>query len=110
MRRILSALGLMAVLAAAATSTAGAAKDWTNPRTLECDGGVVLETFLTPAGFGTPFHVEGSTAVFVPKIVTVNGSIVTRFTTGAISNAVDELTCRYTDPAGLEVEVIGVLT
>lgn len=110
MRRLITTTLLSTVLTALGSSAVTAAPSWVNERTLTCTGSVVLHTVLTPAGFGAPFHIIGSTAVFVPRIVTVNGSVVTIQQPGSRRDAVEELTCRYTDPAGLSVEVVGLLS
>ena len=70
----------------------------------------MLHTVLPPSGFGAPFQLVDTTQVFVPRVVTVNGSFVTKSEPGAARDAVEELTCDYTDPAGLHVEVVGHLT
>jgi len=78
-------------------------------RTLTCTDGSVLSTTLAPGGFGTPYHVTGTTSVLVPRIATVNGVTVINHP-GALVDAVDEVTCSYTDPAGAFIVVVGLLT
>jgi hypothetical protein len=110
----ISVVGLVAGGLIATTSPAGAAPEWTNERVLDCSG-TMVDTFLTPAGFGTPFHVAGSTDVIVPVHVEVvfpgQTEPVTTFDVPGFSrNAVGTVECSYTDPAGLFVTFIGVRT
>jgi hypothetical protein len=86
---------------------------WVNERIIECDGAEV-RTFLTPAGFGTPFNVVGSSDVIVPKYVqvtTVNGDTFTTLDVpGFDPSGPHVVACAYTDPAGLVVEFLGIRT
>ena len=52
---VASGLGPLASPAQAADPPAG----WVNHRILDC-GGQTVDTYLTPGGFGTPFHVVGA--------------------------------------------------
>ena len=47
-----------------------------SPRTLSCAGGTTLQTVLGPGGFGTPYHVTGTTQVLVPRVAVVDGVTV----------------------------------
>ncbi|MGH3115925.1 MAG: hypothetical protein ACRDQ2_02205 [Gaiellales bacterium] len=87
-------------------------RSWTNERILNCDGGQV-RTYLTPAGFGTPFHVVDSQDVIIPVHVEVTfpdetSSVTTVHVPGFEQNNLATVHCTYTDPAGLFVELIGL--
>jgi hypothetical protein len=85
---------------------------WTNERTLDCDGHEV-KTYLSPAGFGTPFHVASSTEVIVPKYVTVTSegeTLITLDVPGFDHTSPHAIHCSYTDPLGLHVDLIGLRT
>ena len=85
---------------------------WTNLRVLDCDG-ITVEAHLTPAGFGSSFHVVGSTDVIKPKHVDVvfpgtTETVTTLDVPGFDTNGQDTVHCTYTDPAGLFVEFTGL--
>src|SRR4051794_19873369 len=85
---------------------------WTNLRTLNCDGTQVQAAFA-PGGVFTSFHIIGSTDVIVPKHVEVvfpgtTESVTTLDVPGFSKNQHDVVTCRYVDPAGLAVTIVGV--
>lgn len=85
---------------------------WTNERVLTCDGQAV-HTYLTPAGFGTPFHVVDSTDVIIPKYVEVvfpddPETYVTLHVPGFNHERPGATHCTYKDPAGLQVDFWGV--
>lgn len=85
---------------------------WTNERVLDCDGETVV-AYLTPAGFGSAFHVVDSTDIIKPKyvVVTFEGeTFVTVDTPGFNRNGHDVVHCNYVDPAGLEVDFLGIRT
>jgi len=110
-----------AVVAAAAgalvAATGSASADsppasWTNVRTMNCDG-VTVEAAFTPGGVFTSFHVLGSSDVIVPKRVQVvlpgtSQPITTLDVPGFGNNSRDVVTCRYVDPAGLAVTIVGI--
>jgi hypothetical protein len=101
-----------AALGAPAASADSPPLSWTNERVLICDGETVT-TYLTPAGFGTPFHVVGSPDVIVPKHVEVilpggNEAIVTVDVPGFNADRQDATHCTYVDPAGLAVDFWGL--
>jgi hypothetical protein len=116
---------LVAVGAAAGVSllatgplTAAEASDppsqWTNLRILDCDG-TTVRAYLTPAGFGSAFHVEGSTDVIKPKHVEVmlpggTEPVTTLDVPGFAGNDHGVVHCTYTDPVGLFVDFVGVRT
>lgn len=96
-------------------STVGAAdppRSWSNERLLACDEGIV-RTYLTPAGFGSAFHVVGSNEVIVPMYVEVvlpngEGPFVTRYVRGFDPDEEGAVHCWYVDPIGLAVEFWGL--
>ena len=100
--------GVSLALAATATATADS-PNWTATRVLDCGGAGTLNTALNPGGFGTPYHLANSTRLLVPRRVTVNGIVVIT-QPGVDQDANQELVCSYTDPAGLEIVVEGILT
>jgi hypothetical protein len=86
---------------------------WTNERIIECDGIGTLDTYLSPAGFGTPFTIVGSDAVIIPKHVevTVDGStFVTVDVPGFDPAGPHAVACHYTDPRGLFIRFEGLMT
>jgi hypothetical protein len=104
-------LAWMALLSAPATATSPP-PSWTNERILNCDG-IIVDTYLTPAGFGTPYHVVGSSDVIVPKHVEVvfpgeTVPVTTLDVPGFSKNAVATVHCTYTDPTGLAISLYGV--
>ena len=109
------AFGSAALVLAWAATPAMAADppgSWTNERIMVCDGETVT-AYLTPAGFGSAFHVSGSTEVIKPKHVEVvfpgeTDPVTTVDVPGFTSNSASTIHCTYTDPAGVLVELIGV--
>jgi hypothetical protein len=106
------AVAAVAVSAVAGAGPAAAEPDegWTNARLLDC-GGEIVRTNLTPAGFGTPFHVVGSTDVIVPMHTetVVDGRLIVAIDVPGFDPTRDDaVTCTYTDPAGLFVTVSGI--
>jgi len=86
---------------------------WDNRRVLTCDGEGVVVAYLTPAGFGTPYHVVGSTDVIMPMhvVATREGQTVTSIDVPGFDPArSDAVRCTYTDPAGFFVTVDGIRT
>jgi hypothetical protein len=106
-------LALATALAAAPSAGADAPPpSWTNERVIMCDGETV-HTYLTPAGFGTPFHVVGSPDVIIPKRVQIvlptgEGPFVTMDVRGFDPTRASTVHCTYVDPVGLAVEFWGV--
>ena len=117
-----SAAAVAALTFLAITSAAGAASaaspppSWTNLRELTCDGTTgTIDAYLTPAGFGSAFHVAGSTDVIKPKHVEVvfpgeTDPVTTFDTPGFERNNRDTVHCTYTDPNELFVDFVGVRT
>jgi hypothetical protein len=102
------------VLAPLITSSPAVAADppdsWENLRVLDC-AGTQVTTYLSPAGFGTPYHVVGSTDVINPMHVVAQlpgGQIVTSVDVpGFDPTRSDAVHCTYTDPAGVFVTLDG---
>lgn len=111
-RRTLTLLAAATALALPAASAAAAdpPDSWTNLRVLDCDGEQVT-TYLTPAGFGTPFHIVGTTDVIVPKhveVTTGGQTLVTLHVPGFDQSRSDAVHCSYVDPVGLAVSFVGL--
>ena len=107
-----AAVAALSMGSAPSAQAADPPDSWTNQRVLSCDGAPV-ETYLTPAGFGSAFHVVGSTDIIKPKHVEVvfpdgTGPVTTVDTPGFNRNGLDTVHCTYTDPAGLFVDFVGV--
>jgi hypothetical protein len=106
----LAALGIVAV--PTVSSADSPPSKWTNLRSLDCDGAIV-EAAFAPGGVFTAFHVVGSSDVIVPKHVEVvfpgtTEPVTTLHVPGFDKNNRDVVTCRYVDPAGLSVTIVGV--
>jgi hypothetical protein len=108
MRRLIT-LALAVLGAALMATSVAAAPPSGSPRTLSCAGGITLQTILGPGGFGTPYHVVGTGQKLIPRVVVVDGVKVID-QPGAAFDAVTEISCTYTDPAGRVVHVTGLLT
>jgi hypothetical protein len=108
----LAACGMVAVPTVASADSPPS--KWTNLRSLNCDGAIV-EAAFAPGGVFTSFHVVGSSDVIVPKHVEVvlpgtTEPVTTLHVPGFDKNNRDVVTCRYVDPAGLNVTIVGVRT
>ena len=101
--------GALALFASAAPAAVADSGNWTSVRILDCGAGGTITTLLNPAGFGTPYHDQDSGRVLVPLRIVVNGATVVD-KPGVHNNALSEITCAYTDPAGRYVVVTGILT
>ena len=87
--------------------------DTGNTRILDCGDAGTLTVELNPNAFSASvpaFHATDSTAVLAPLNVLVNGEFQIRSAPGVLGSAANVVTCSYTDPAGLVVEITGVLT
>lgn len=111
-----AAAGLGAALLAWGWVPAAQAADppdsWANQRLLDCEG-TAVESYLTPAGFGSTFHVVGSTDIIKPKHVEVvfpgtTARVTTLDVPGFDRNGLGTVHCTYTDTAGLFVDFVGV--
>lgn len=112
--RLVSPLVLAAglSLAPAGTFAGTPPPSWTHERVLECEEGTV-HTYLTPAGFGTPFHVVGTDDVIIPMRVEIvlptgEGPYVTLDVPGFDVERPGAVHCWYVDPVGLEVDLWGI--
>jgi len=109
--------GLVTALLVCGSAPAQAADppdSWTNLRILDCDG-TTVRAFLTPAGFGSSFHVVGTPDIIKPKHVDVvfpdtTEPVTTLHVPGFDGNDHATVECSYTDPAGLRVHFVGVRT
>lgn len=104
---------VLLALAPAFSAATSPPPGWTNERVIECSGIGVLTTYLEPAGFGTPFNVVGSNTIIIPKYVevTIDGqTFVTVDVPGFDIDGVHAVHCWYTDPRGLFVEFLGIMT
>jgi hypothetical protein len=96
------------------TQAADPPDSWTNLRVLDC-GDTTVEAYLTPAGFGSSFHVVGDTDIIKPKHVEVvfpgtTEPVTTFDVPGFDAQHHTTVECRYEDPAGLKVHFIGIRT
>jgi len=94
-------------------ATAAADPDTGRTRVLDCGAAATLTFVLNPNAFSSSvpaFHAIDSTAVLVPLNVRVNGAFVIRSAPGVLRSDANVVSCSYTDPAGLFVEITGVLT
>jgi hypothetical protein len=79
----------------------------------DCGPNGFLTAALNPNAFSNSvpaFHDVSSNAVLTPLNVRVNGQFILRSTPGVVNSEANVVSCSYTDPAGLFVEVTGVLT
>lgn len=118
LRTALLATVLMAV--AAPTALADSTK-WERSRTLTCGDAVSLTVLLPPSEFTTsaivPFHVRDSAAVLIPFWLRVTSTDPqdpwvwdARSKPLAAQHADRLVSCAYMDPAGLFIEIVGLLT
>ena len=87
--------------------------DTGSTRVLDCGASGSLTVVLNPNAFSASvpaFHDIDSNAVLVPLNVRVNGQFILRSAPGVIDSRANVVNCSYTDPAGLFVEITGVLT
>jgi hypothetical protein len=84
-----------------------------NLRVLDCGASGSLTVVLNPNAFSTSvpaFHDVDSNAVLTPLNVRVNREVVLRSAPGVLHSDAHVVSCSYTDPAGLFVEIAGVLS
>lgn len=94
-------------------TSAGADPDTGRTRDLGCGSSGFLTVVLNPNAFSASvptFHDVSSNAVLTPLNVRVSGQFVLRSTPGVVDSEANIVSCSYTDPAGLFVEITGVLT
>jgi len=100
---------LMPIASAGADPTGGV-------RVLDCGEAGLLTVVLTPNAFSSSvpaFHDVSSNAVLTPlnvRVTSVNGQFILRSTPGVVGSDANVVSCSYTDPAGLFVEITGVLS
>ena len=101
----------MVVLAVAAPSVLADSSAW-RLRTMDCGSAGTMTFLLPPSEFMTafvPFHDAAGGAVLTAAKVVVNGN--TYVSKPLAAHGGDRLvTCGYTDPAGLVIEITGLLT
>lgn len=109
-RLLRTTLLAMFVLTVAAPAVLADSSAW-RTRSMECSGGT-MTFLLPPSEFVTafvPFHAADSGAVLTPLKVTVDGD--TYVSKPLAAKGGDRLvTCGYTDPDGLVIEIVGLLT
>ena len=126
MNRMLRTTLLTTVLLAVAAPVAMADSSTWRERDLDCRSAEtnIVQTItvqLPPSMFTTPaivpFHDVASTAVLVPFWMRVSGGTgdeawvwVARSKPSATNHADRNVSCTYTDPAGLFIEIEGLLT
>jgi hypothetical protein len=111
--RVVGTIVLTCVLMLIPVASAGADPDTGRLRILDCGSNGSLTVVLNPNAFSSSvpaFHDVSSNAVVVPLSVRVNGEFVLRSAPGVVGSQANVVTCSYTDPAGLFVEITGVLT
>jgi hypothetical protein len=92
---------------------AAADPDTGEVRVLDCGADGSLTVVLNPNAFSSSvpaFHDVGSNRVLTPLNVRVNGEFVLRSAPGVLRSGADIVSCSYTDPGGLFVEITGVLS
>jgi len=121
MTRLLRTALLATVLMAMAAPVALADSSTWRQRELDCGAAGTMIVRMPPSMFTTPaivpFHDVASTAVVVPFWVRVTSTdpadpwVWNARAKPAATNHADRLvSCEYTDPAGLFIEVVGLLT
>ena len=121
MNRMLRTTLLSTVLMAVAAPVAMADSSTWRERDLGCGSAGTITVQLPPSMFTTraivPFHDGASNAVLIPFWMRVSGGTgddawvwVARSKPSATNHADRNVSCRYTDPAGLFIEIKGLLT
>jgi hypothetical protein len=101
------------VLTLIPVASAAADPDTGRIRILDCGASGFLTVVLNPNAFSASvpaFHDVGSNAVLTPLNVRVNGQFILRSAPGVVGSSANVVGCSYTDPAGLFVEITGVLS
>lgn len=111
--RLLATTVLTGVLMLTPAASASADPDSGRIRVLDCGPDGSLTVVLNPNAFSASvpaFHDVNTNAVLTPLNVRVNGQFILRKTPGVLRSEANLVSCSYTDPAGLFVEITGVLT
>ena len=111
--RLVGMIALTWVLILVPVAAAVADPDTDRVRVLDCGPSGSLTVVLNPNAFSSSvpaFHDVNSNAVLVPLNVRVNNQFILRSAPGALHSQANVISCSYTDPAGLFVEITGVLT
>ena len=111
--RLLATTTLTGVLMLMPAGSASADPDSGRTRVLDCGLDGSLTVVLNPNAFSASvpaFHDVNTNAVLTPLNVRVNGQFILRSTPGVLGSKANVVSCSYTDPAGLFVEITGVLT
>ena len=111
--RLFATIASTCLLTVMLGTSASADPDTGRIRTLDCGTTGSLTVVLSPNAFSTSvpaFHDVRSNAVITPLIVRVNGQFILRSAQGVLDSSANIVSCSYTDPAGLFVEITGVLT
>ena len=110
--RLFATIMSICVMMLVPAASAGADPDTGRIRVLDCGTAGSLTVVLNPNAFAASvpaFHDVSSNAVLTPLNVRVNGEIILRASPGVIRSHAEVVSCSYTDPAGLFVEITGVL-
>jgi hypothetical protein len=111
--RLFAMIMTTCVLTLLPVASAVADPDTGRTRVLDCGTSGFLTVVLNPNAFSASvpaFHDASSNAVLTPLNVRVNGQFILRSTPGVVNSEAHVVSCSYTDPAGLFVEISGVLT
>jgi hypothetical protein len=111
--RLFATIVSTCVLMLVPIASAGADPSTGNLRVLDCGASGPLTVSLNPNAFSASvpaFHDVSSNAVLTPLNVRVNGQFILRSAPGVAGSAANVVSCSYTDPAGLFVEITGVLS
>ena len=111
--RLFATIVSTGVLMLMPVASAGADPDTGRIRVLDCGPDGFLTVTLSPNAFSASvpaFHDVNSNAVLTPLNVRVNGQFILRSTPGVANSAAHVVSCSYIDPAGLFVEITGVLS
>ena len=111
--RLFATLVSTGVLMLIPVASVGADPNTGRIRVLDCGASGSLTVVLNPNAFSASvpaFHDVNSNAVLTPLNVRVNGQFILRATPGVVDSGSGVVSCSYTDPAGLFVEITGVLS
>jgi hypothetical protein len=111
--RLFTTTVLTCLLMSLSVVSAVADPDTGRIRVLDCGPDGSLTVVLNPNAFSASvpaFHDVNTNAVLTPLNVQINGQFILRSTPGVVGSSANVVTCSYTDPAGLFVEITGVLS